>query len=154
MLQLRVLLYELFDLLFEDLHFLPHCIHQVTLYQILKCRTACALGKHRSGPGVPARPAEQAADPAMKSAGASLCPGSAVPAGAVPHRAGSRLSPPTLTCGTGCSAAPPPPRPRPPARRLQPVLGAGCRISLPPAVRARPRVTSERGAANGRPSYL
>lgn len=47
MLQLGVLLYQLFDLLFEDLHFLPHGIHQVTLYQILKRRGDCALGKQR-----------------------------------------------------------------------------------------------------------
>lgn len=59
----------------------------------------------------------------------------------------------------GDAQAPPPPpaappQAPPPAHRLQPVLGAGCRISLPPAGRARPRVTSEREAANERPSYL
>lgn len=152
MLQLRVLLYELFDLLFEDLHFLPHCIHQVTLYQILKCRRACALGKHRSGPGVPRRTGGRArcgecrcvAAAGQRRAGPGPChtgPGPGC------HRRHSRAA-------RAARQAPPPRRPRPPARRLQPVLGAGCRISLPPAVRARPRVTSERGAANGRPSYL
>lgn len=127
MLQLRVLLYQLFDLLFEDLHFLPYCVHQVTLYQILKRvrKRACALGKQRS-----ARPGQRCPPGAVPEPG--LCPYG----GCARTGSGSRLSPPHAR------AAPAAQRPRPPAQAPPPrapaAASSGRRLPhFPPSRRPR-----------------